>query len=198
MYIKNGSIVALFFMTALAVAPWGAVLHAQCFDVSEGTICTNAVAPSDLLFNDVIGNTYQVSMVGSMVFSVTQVSETPCRVLFAPVQMSCTGVHPQLGTLTLTLDNTRTSTNCVVAPNQEGTPYPASTDVYAYLRLTIAAKPGVTYQSLQELHLICGDVDPFCGPHVPNVYSVGGSVDFEDITNPGVVAFTLVSGYLRM
>ncbi len=199
----NRPVVAPLVVAALAVAvltvafPWAAV-RAQCFDLPVGSVCTYVAIPTNVVFSDPAGNIHEVVMSGNMTFQVTQTSETPCRDLFVPVALVCTGVNPVLGTLTLTLDNSRTATHSLIAANQEGTPFPAWMEVFAYLRLTVASKPGITYQSVQQLHLTCGDAEAFCAPHVPNVYMVNEPVEFEDIMNQGVVSFTFESGYLRM
>lgn len=104
---------------------------------------------------------------------------------------SVTGTEATLGTINVYLDGSRTQPDSYLRSLTVGNKFPASHHVYAYARATMSSLPGVTYRSTAPFHMYNNSVSSFGVASAHISYTVDTDIDFEDIANPGVVAFTV-------
>jgi len=104
---------------------------------------------------------------------------------------SVTGTEATLGTINVVLDGTRTAPDSYMTSLTVGSTFPASHHVYAYAKATLSAFPGITYRSTTPFHMYNNSINSFGVAGAHTSYTVDSDVDFEDISNPGVVAFTV-------
>ncbi len=156
----------------------------------DGTVLTCDVSNGQKVYVDDQGNVYPVTSTGVGQFKIVKTGTNPCVAELEPQKIDVTSSDPVLGTITTTLDATRTSTNSRIESNVAGTEFPATENIYFYANATISSKKGVVYQSINEVHLTSDNVNSF-NPHVNEQFTLAEKVDFEDVKNPGVVAFTL-------
>lgn len=176
----------------------GTSAYGQCFGVAVGQSCTYLAMVSDVKMVDADGSPYICSLSGSMTFTMTQLRDDPCGVDMDVVQFSMNGSTQVLGTLTFTVDRTRTPTPTTIGSNDVNFLFPAGMSVSVFLELRLSARPGIVYRSMQQIQFSCYTVKAFCQPHWPDAYPVTSPVDFEDVANPGVVALTLTKGTFVM
>jgi hypothetical protein len=161
------------------VLPNGTVLHC---DVQNG----------QKVYVDDVGNVYNATSTGVGDFTVVNTGTLPCQATLDPVNISITSTDPVLGTITTTLDQTRRSTSSTIISNTPGIEFPATEKINFFAEATISSRPGKQYRSIQEVQLGSRNVNSF-NPHRQERFSLIRKVDFEDVNNPGVAAFTLTS-----
>jgi hypothetical protein len=161
------------------VLPNGTVLHC---DVQNG----------QKVYVDDVGNVFNATSTGVGDFKVINTGTLPCQAVLDPVTINITSTDPVLGTVTTTLDPNRTSTSSTITSNTPGIEFPATEKINFFAEATISSRPGKQYRSIQEVQLSSRTVSSF-NPHRQERFSLVRKVDFEDVNNPGVVAFTLTS-----
>lgn len=101
------------------------------------------------------------------------------------------------GAMQIRLDETRpapTSTYVANIPYQE---YPATHDMYAYCTVTFEDLSGVVWRSIQPFHMRSEDVNSIF-PSINEAYELVSEVEFEDVSNPGVVVATLTGANITV
>lgn len=184
--------IAMIAVVAGVVAV-GTSASAQCkvLTLPNGTQVTCIIVNGQKVYVDLSGNQYPATSTGNATFQATGTVINPCTQLLKPVSLSATGSNPTLGTVTTTLDGSRTPAASSVAANQAGSEFPATATINFYANATLSSKPGVNYRSIQQLTLQ-GKVSSF-NPFKQERFVLLKSVDFEDVNRPGVVAFSLGS-----
>ena len=163
----------------------------------NGTVLTCNVVNGQKVYTDPAGNIYNPTSTGVGQFTVTSTTTNPCSATLAPNAINVTSVDPVLGTITTTLDPTRVALPSVIRSILAGSEFPATEDIYFFARATISSRPGKAYRSIQQVHLFSQNVRSFA-PHVNEPFTLAGQVQFEDVTLPGVVAFTLTQLTLQL
>jgi len=115
-----------------------------------------------------------------------------------PVFFHSAGFDPQLGNMSWDLDDdaTRAAQGLPIVGDsriQGNTPesdFPATCDIQFYVRATCAAFPGMTFRSMTPVHMRSTNLMTF-SPHVNELYTAVGPVNFEDASAPGTIAFTV-------
>ncbi len=187
MTIALAAVATMFGATATAMAQ-----NDGCTSIvlPNGTLLTCNVVNGQKVYTDPAGNTYTPTSTGVGQFTVINTGTNPCSATLTPTAISVTSVDPVLGTITTTLDPTRPATPSTIRSLAAATQFPATEDIFFYARTTISSRPGKAYRSIQQVHLASQNVRSFA-PHQNEPFVLAGPVQFEDVTLPGVVAFTL-------
>lgn len=187
-------IARLLAASALTVACFGTASAQleKCSSIvlPNGTILNCDVSNGQKVYVDNLGNVYNATSTGVGQFTVVNSGTNPCTASLDPTLISITSNDRVLGTVTTTLDPTRRSTSSRITSLVAGQEFPAQEDIFFFAEATISSQPGRQYRSIQEVHLNSQRVNTF-NPHVNEVFNLAGQVDFEDVRNPGVVAFSL-------
>ncbi len=158
--------------------------------LANGTKVSCVIVNGVKVYADASGNVYNLNSSGNATFQATV--NKNCVQTLTPVSLSASGNDPVLGTVTTTLDLTRTAPASTVAvPVDAVTVFPATASISFYANLTISSKPGVRYRSIQALDLT-SNVNTF-NPFTNEQFTLASPVDFEDVNAPGTVAITLRS-----
>lgn len=193
---------SLFAAAAMTVG----VAHAQggpnCTEtypcLPNGTPLTCTVLPNGTkVYVDAAGNTYGSTTSGSGTFQVSQCLPAGCTTELTPTKINITSNAGPLGTITTTLDASRTATVSSLVSINAGAFLPATEDFYFYANATVSTRPGRNYRSIQELHFTSPEVKTF-NPHVQESFKLVGTVDFEDVNAPGIIAFSLQSASITL
>lgn len=144
------------------------------------------------VYVDNLGNAYTGSSNGTGDFQIINTNSSPCSALLNPVNINVTSTAGALGTINVKLDGTRISTTSQIVSNGPFSTFPATEDVYFYATATVSSLPGKNFRSIQQLHLFSNNVKTFA-PHVFEPFTLVSQVDFEDITAPGIIVFSLQS-----
>ena len=176
----------------LAIACFGSAQAQQCRSIvlPNGTVLTCQVVNGQKVYVDSNGVQYNANSTGTGSFTVINSNTNPCTAVLNPTAINITSNEPTLGVISTTLDPTRPSTPARIQSLNIGSDFPAREDISFFARATVSSRPGVTYRSIQEVHLNSGNVNTF-NPHVNEVFNLVQPVDFEDIAHPGHIAFTL-------
>jgi hypothetical protein len=115
----------------------------------------------------------------------------PASTDLAPASWRGTGHSDELGDITWEFDLGRgeVQTSRIVA-NQVDADFPATGDLYVYIRGTISSVEGGTYQSQTPLHFRSTNITSF-NPIRGATFTLTEDVPFERVDRPGAVAFTL-------
>ncbi|MBS1911415.1 MAG: hypothetical protein JST22_05465 [Bacteroidetes bacterium] len=109
-----------------------------------------------------------------------------------PVQWTGNGQNAVLGAVQWNFDVSRTVQNSTISSQNADGGFPATGDLYFYVNGTIGAFPGRTFQSQTPLHLSSLNLQSFYPfSATGEVFNLVGTVDFEDVNNPGQKVFTL-------
>jgi hypothetical protein len=176
----------------LAAARFSSAQAQPCssFTLPNGTILTCRVVNGQKVYilNDTLHN---ATSTGTGTFMVTNTTTNPCTAVLSPVGILVTSNTQTLGLVTTTLDPTRPATPSKIQSLTVGTDFPAREDIFFYVQTTISSRPGKQYRSIREVHLTA-IVNSF-NPHTSEVCTLVQPVDFEEVNNPGPIAFTLQS-----
>ena len=192
------AIIVRFSICACLLLLSAITMHAQCFSigVTPGTQLTYNICNG--MFDYVLGGIqYIMPINGAGVFTTTATATSPCSTTLSPASGSFTGIDPVLGTVVTTFDASRTATASTIVSNSIGSEFPATEDVYFYANCTMSSNPGITYRSIQEVHLQSTNVNSY-NPHSCEQFTLVQAVDFEDPASPGIVAFTLQSATVQI
>ena len=158
----------------------------------NGTVLKCEVVNGQKVYVDDNGNSYPATSTGVGDFKIVNTSTNPCVAELDVTNINVTSNSGALGTVTTTLDPTRLSPRSKIRSNSLASEFPATEDIYFYAQATVSSRPGRIYRSFQPVHLNSPNVKTF-GPHLNEVFSLVGKVDFYDINVPNVVAFTLTT-----
>lgn len=186
-------------LAIIAVNTFSAAAQCRSIVLPDGTVLTCATKNGVWTYVDAAGNVYPTSLFapGSGTFEITNTQTNPCQARLKPRSGSTSVVHPALGIITTTFDESRQSTESTIISNQDDAEFPATENIYFYAEVTISSQPGKKYRSIQEVHFSSNNVTSF-NPHVDEVFNLVNPVDFEDVNEPGAVAFTLQSGSVTL
>ncbi|MDB5035315.1 MAG: hypothetical protein JWQ98_2556 [Chlorobi bacterium] len=109
----------------------------------------------------------------------------------APVGFSGSGASLTLGQIGFQLDGWRTAPLSSIVASQPNASLPATGTLSFYLTVTIAAQPGVVYESMQPV-TESGLIQVW--PHSGAPYNQTNNVDFQDRARPGITVFSIISG----
>jgi hypothetical protein len=126
---------------------------------------------------------------GNGTFTAAGNTVTPCQQNFNATGLNTTTNDPVLGLITTTLDPTRQASKSSIRSLSDAGGYPAIEDLYFHANVTIASNPGVTYRTINEVHLQ-GIINSF-NPHRGETLRLVAPVRLEDVRRPGAVAYTL-------
>jgi hypothetical protein len=115
-----------------------------------------------------------------------------------PISFHSAGFDPQLGNMSWDLDDdaTRAALGLPIVADSKieahgpDSDFPATCDIFFYVRATCDAFPGVTFRSMTPVHMQSTSLMTF-SPHVNELYTSVGPVNFEDAGTPGAIAFTV-------
>jgi len=172
----------------------------QCRQIilPNGTVLTCDVdASGQKVYLDTNGVPYPATTGGIGQFTVVNGTSNPCTAELAVTNIDLTSTNPTLGTIRTRLDPTRPSSLSRIRSNQIGSDFPATEDIYFQARATLSSQPGKLFRSINELHFNSQQVLTF-NPHVNEVFRLVNRVAFEDVQNPGVVAFVLDQATVRL
>lgn len=168
--------------------------YAQCGSIiiPEQSRVTCIIVNGQKVYVDPNGNVYSLTSNGNGTFTATSNSQNPCTQNLNVSSISATGSNATLGTVTTTLDASRPSTGATIQSNQVAAQFPATVKFAFYANATLSSKPGVNYRSVQQLSFANTNVNSF-NPFKQERFTLQSKVDFEDVKQPGKVAFTLSS-----
>jgi hypothetical protein len=157
----------------------------------DGTVLTCEVVNGQKVYVDGLGNSYPSTSNGVGEFTIVSTGTNPCRAELKPNRIEVTSNNPDLGVITTKLDPTRASSLSTVRSLAVASEFPAEERINFFAETTLASNPGVVYRSINEIQLV-GTINSF-NPHRDERFKLAAPADFEDIRNPGCVAFTLRS-----
>lgn len=144
--------------------------------------------------------TFNLTTSGEMEVEVTECEETPDGREIADMNVKRFDVDASstpYGSMQIRLDASRTapaSTYVTQIPYQE---FPATHDMYAHCTVTFSGLPGVVWRSIQPFHMQSTNVNSIF-PSINEDYDLVSQVDFENISNPGVVVGTLTGASITV
>jgi hypothetical protein len=164
----------------------------QSIVLPNGTVLTCEVVNGQKVYVDPgTGISYPATSTGVGEFTIVNSSTNPCVAELKPNRIEVTSNNPDLGQITTKLDPTRGSSLSTIKSLVPGSEFPAEERINFFAETTLASNPGTVYRSINEIQLV-GTVNSF-NPHRDERFKLAAPADFEDIRNPGCVAFTLRS-----
>ena len=153
----------------------------------NASVCINGGAP--------VGSSGWMDMI---VTATSPAGAVPHWQTLHPISFHSTGFDPQLGSMSWDLDDDATRAaqglpivgDSRIQANVPDGDFPATCDIEFYVRATCGAFPGVTFRSMTPVHMRSTNLTTF-SPHVNELYTAVGPVNFEDTRFPGTVAFTV-------
>ncbi|MEO5928344.1 MAG: hypothetical protein ABIR47_00290 [Candidatus Kapaibacterium sp.] len=157
----------------------------------NGTVLTCTLGPGGTkVYVDALGNSFPATSTGTGSFTITNTGTNPCQANLTPAAININSNAGPFGTVVTTLDATRPVTPSLIISQALTAQFPATEDFYFHANATVSSLPGRQFRTIQQFHFNSNNVRSF-NPHKQERFTQIDKVDFEDVTAPGIIVFSV-------